>query len=193
MKKFYLGVPLVMFISAGAVLAETKDTVNKEINFQAKDNGGYKSSAVTETLTNKGTKEIVKTDEDVNIAKDGQVTGTLKTDTRTNPKGLLNETWKQEEARNEIHPDGTAKLDAHSKSVDKEGTSVDSKLKTVSKVNADGTTRTTSNLTTTVDPKGMLNKSVLETNKVVDSKTDGSTVTHVEKKLDGKVVENTSK
>lgn len=177
-----------MLVSATS-FAEPKDTVDKKVQFEAKEDGGYESSAVTETVSETGTKEKIKTVEKVDISPDGHVVGTVKTDTITNPKGLMNETYKQEEAKNKINPDGSAELDAHSKSVDKTGTAVDSTLKTVSKINEDGTTRTTSNLKTTIDPKGMLNKQVIETNKVTDSAKDGAATTFVEKKVDGKVVE----
>lgn len=167
------------------------EDLNKQVKFQANKDGGYESSAVTETKTDSGTSEVVKTREKVEVGKDGEVIGTIKTDTKTNPKGLLNETWKQEEATNKINPDGSAELNARTKGIDEAGTAVDSKLKTVSKIKEDGSTRTTSNLTTTVDPKGMMNKSVLETNKITDSAASGKTTTYVEKKVDGRVVEKT--
>lgn len=143
-----------------------------------KKDGGYESTKSTEHTTTGGTTHSTETKVDVDVDRQGRVDKTSKTESTTDPKGLMNKKDDTSETQIEEKARGGYKQTTTRKHTDAEGTNTT--YKTVTDVDVDGNGKITTTATTekTVDPKGLMNKTSTE------SKT---------KAVNGRVVDKTTK
>ncbi len=151
---------------------------NVKSDFEAKSNGGYKTTTSTENTTATGTVKAADKKVDVDVDSDGTVTKTVKSKAVNDPKGLMNKQKHTSEMKTEKNADGTYVRKESDEKTDAAGTdmSVDSKTKV--ETDANGNVNTTTTLEKEVDPKGLFNSHTTETKikmkngKVVEQKTD---------------------
>ncbi len=155
---------MVAILTATAVMAlvapayaATESAQNKS-KVEYKDNGGYESTRTSEHTTPGGTKHTSESKVDVDVDSDGKIDKTVKTESVTDPKGLMNK--ETDTAKTEIKEKerGGYVQTTVSKSTDADGTNVTIKATTDVDVDADGNVTTTAKSEKTVDPKGLMNK-----------------------------------
>jgi hypothetical protein len=163
-----------MASSAYSAEESTKDKSSMEY----KKNGGYDSKRTTEHTTEGGTTHSSETKVDVDIDSKGNVDKVIKTESATDPKGLMNKKDDTSETKIEEKSRGGYKQTTTRKHTDAEGTNTT--YKTVTDVDVDGSGNVTSTATTekTVDPKGLMNE---------------TTTKNKTKAVNGRVVEKTTK
>lgn len=151
--------------------AETKSTV------EFKDNGGYESTKSSGEKLLDGT--IRKTDSkvDVSVDSDGKVDKTVKTETVTDPAGLMNK--KADTATTDIEEKerGGYKETTTNRHTDRVGTETTTKTVTDVDVDAAGNVTEKVKVKKTVDPKGLMNKK----SSTVETKTENGKVIESEK------------
>jgi hypothetical protein len=170
--------------------ADTKETVKTETTVKRQDNGSYKTETVAESKDAAGTNRVSEFDKNVKVGSGGERTITTISKTETDPKGLGNKSYSESKTKSEADARGnyTGKIDTDS--VDAAGTKHRLTVEEKTKMNDDGSAKTTVNSKRVTDPKGMMNKSVAETEEVVKKDATGTIEsTDVTKKVDGKAVE----
>ena len=139
--------------------------VKADMKFNAKENGGYESQGSSSHTTAAGTVKTSDRDIDVDVDADGNVSKTVKTESVSDAKGLMNKQKSTNEVTTEKNADGSYKKEAVSTHSDADGTNI--KTETDSKVDMDahGNALTTTTVKKTVDPKGLMNATT-ETAKI---------------------------
>lgn len=133
-------------------------TAENKSSVEYKKNGGYEATATSEHTTAKGTAHEASEKVDVDVDSKGLRKETVKADSSTDPKGLLNAKKDTTKASYKDKDNGgykQTKTDRHS---DAAGT--DTKVETTTDVDVDANNNATAVVKTekTVDPKGLLNK-----------------------------------
>lgn len=163
----------ILAAAGGAFAAD--ETTQGESKVKYKDNGGYESTQSAEHTTAGGTTHSSDAKVDVDVDSKGRVDKTVKTDSVTDPKGLMNK--KADTAKTEVEEKdrGGYKQTTTRKHTDAEGTNVTEKTSTDVDVDKNGNVTETDKTEKVTDPKGLMNKK-----KTV----------HKTKKVNGKVVED---
>ena len=159
-----------------AYAAEESTAVKSIVEY--KKDGGYESTRSTEKTTAEGTTQTSESSVDVDVDSKGHVDKTVKTETVTDPKGLLNKEKDVSETKIDEKERGGYKQTTIRKSKDADGTNITFKTVTDVDVDSSGNVTTTATTTKTVDPKGLMNETTTKT------KT---------KTINGKVVEKSNK
>ena len=143
-----------------------------------KKDGGYESTRSSEHTNTSGTAYTSESKVDVDVDSQGRVDKTVKTESTTDPKGLLNKKDSTSETQIEEKARGGFKQTTTRKHTDAEGTNTTYKTVTDVDVDSDGKATSTATTEKTVNPKGLLNETSTK------SKT---------KAVNGRVVEKTTK
>ena len=146
----------------------------------SKKNGGYEASAYTQSTDDAGTTTTTERDVNVNVDSQGNIDKTVKAESSTDPKGLMNE--KTNTAKTEIEDKlrGGYKQTTISKHTDAAGTDVTIKNITDVSVDRQGNVTMVVKSEKTIDPKGLFNEktttSMVKTvnGKIVDQKNSNS-------------------
>ncbi len=143
-----------------------------------KDDGGYEAKRSSETTDAVGTNVSKDSQVDVDVDSRGMIKKTVKSETTTDPKGIMNQKEDDGKSVFEEKANGGYKQTTTRKHTDRNGTNVT--YKTVTDVDVDdlGNVTTTAKTEKTLDPKGLFN-----------SKTTTSTT----KSVNGQVVEQKKK
>lgn len=156
------------------------ETSESKAKVEYETDGGYESSRSSEHTTPSGTTHSSESTVDVDVDSAGRVDKTVKTETVTDPKGLMNRKKDVSETEIEEKAYGGYKQTTTRKHKDAAGT--DTTFKTVTDVDVDSTGNVTTTATTekTVDPKGLFNKTTTESK----TKTVNGRVVEKNKKID---------
>lgn len=112
---------------------------------------------------------------EISTVKDGDVVEkSVKTETVNDPKGLGNKTWSNDKASAKYNKNGEVEVTSEHKSVDEHGTAHKGTTKSETEVKSDGKIVTTTTDTSVTDPKGLMNKKSVTTEKKVEEKPDGT-------------------
>ena len=163
-------------LAGASYAADESAQVKSKVEY--KKDGGYTATRSAERTTPGGTTNSAESKVDVDVDSKGHVDKTVKSESTTDPKGLLNKKKDTSETNIEEKDRGGFKQTTTRKHTDAEGTNTT--YKTVTDVDVDSNGNVTTKATTekTVDPKGLMNS------KTSSTKT---------KTVNGNVVEDTSK
>lgn len=145
-------------LTMGAAAFAADEVAKGETKVEYKDDGGYKSTQSSEHVNADGTKTSSEAKVDVDVDKDGQVEKTVKTESTTDPKGLLNAKKDTSKAEVEEKDRGGYKQTVTREHKDSDGTNVKEKSTTDVSVDREGNVTETTKNEKVVDPKGLMNK-----------------------------------
>jgi hypothetical protein len=163
-------------LASSAYAADPSMETNAEIEY--KNNGGYESTRDSKSVDAQGTKVTSESDVDVDVDSQGNITKTLKSETVTDPRGLMNKQTDNGKTVFEEKANGGYVQTTTRSHVNKDGTNVTYRTVTDVDVQANGNVATTARTDKTVDPKGLFN-----------SKTTSS----MTKSINGQMVEQDKK
>jgi hypothetical protein len=174
---------------AAPAFAKEKTAASVETKVVKEDDGGYTKTVKKKTLDATGTTVTDTTKTKVKVDNQGNTEKTVEVEHSTDPKGLLNKTTvKSKNVVKEESGDGSYEKTVEQKNTDAAGTKTATSSKTEVEVNNDGTVEKRTTAEASTDPKGLMNKSSVET---TDAVKEGNGTTEVEhnKKVDGETVE----
>ncbi|MEI7668882.1 MAG: hypothetical protein WCJ33_02220 [Pseudomonadota bacterium] len=161
---------------ASPLYASDSEAVKSKVEY--KKDGGYEASRTSEQTTTSGTTNTSNDSTNVDIDSKGYTEKTVKSETTSDPKGMMNKEKDNSETKVEEKARGGYKQTTIRKHVDASGTNTTYKTMTDVDVDANGNVTTTATTEKTTDPKGMMNETTTKT------KT---------KSINGKVIEDTKK
>lgn len=189
MKRYYLALLAgSLFVSSAAFAAP--ETFKSETNIRREADGDYKSEVTSDLTDTEGTRRKIETTEKGTTNRKGDTTLAFKTSESTDPKGLMNKKTGKVEVTEKTGKNGEYERDTYSRSVDSAGTKHVKKTQAERDVRSDGTMKETVTEKRINDPKGLMNKETVKTEKIVEENVDGTTTTHVEKKVNGETVQD---
>lgn len=162
--------------TSSAYAAEEAAQVKSKIEY--KKDGGYEASRTSEQTTARGTELSSERNVNVGVDSKGRIDKTVKSESSSDPKGLMNKKKDVSESKIEEKDRGGYKQVTTRKHRDAEGTDTTYKTTTDVDVDARGNVATTATTEKVTDPKGLLNE-----------KTTSSKV----KTVNGRVVEEKNK
>jgi len=174
MKKILLALAATTAIGLTANAYAADSTAQADTKVDYKKNGGYDASSTAEQTNADGTKKVAKKSADVNVDSKGNLDETVKSETSSDAKGLMNAKKDTAKTTYKDKSNGGYKKTTTKAHVDHAGTDTKTENSTDVDVDSNGKTTEVDKTTNTTDPKGLMNKT--------------STTTKV-KKVDGQVVE----
>ena len=158
----------LQLLAAVSMIALTSSAFaqDNKTTYEEKDNGGYKVESKSELTTANDTDKKGSHKVDVDVDNDGSVSKTVKTESKTDPKGLMNGRGSVNKTETEHNADGTAKTKAVSEKYNANGTNVKTEQETEVKYDANGNKKVVVETTKKVDPKGLMNSSETTTRTV---------------------------
>lgn len=187
MIRSYLVLGMVSLMASGAAFAET-EKFHSETDVQREADGSYRSAVTSDLTETDGTRRKIETTEKASKGKGGDSQIAFRSKESTDPRGLMNKKTSSVEVKEEKAADGTATRKGYARSVDDAGTTHIKKTETSREVRNDGTARDVIKEKKVTDPKGLMNKKTVESERVVDHNDDGTTTTHSEREVDGETV-----
>lgn len=167
----------VGFAFAGYAVEATSEIKS---SVEHKKNGGYESSSESETVSPNGTKKTSETSVDLEVDGDGRISKTIESETKVDPKGLLNSKKDKVITKTEEKARGGYKKNVTHEHKDSDGTNVTTEVETKVDVDAKGNVIENEKEEKIVDPKGLMNSTTTTT---TTKKINGDVVEH-EKKAD---------
>lgn len=151
---------LAAFFALGLTTAHAEDAKgpNNKTEYTTKDNGGYKVESKSKLTTEAGTDKSGSRTVDVDIDDDGSISKTVKSESVSDPEGLMNKVTSEAKTKIKEDEDGDTMMKETSDKTDADGTNVKTKTESDTKVDANGNIRATVETKKIVDPKGLLNK-----------------------------------
>ena len=165
-----------MGLATSAYAADESAQAKSKVEY--KKNGGYESTRSADHTTAGGTTHTSESNVSVDVDSQGRIDKEVKSESVTDPKGLMNKKKDTSETEIEEKARGGYKQTTTRKHTDAEGTNTTYKTVTDVDVDADGNVTSTATTEKTVDPKGLMNETTSK------SKT---------KTVNGQVVEQTKK
>lgn len=163
-------------LASSAFAADESAQVKSKVDY--KKNGGYEATRSSEHTTG-NTTHATESKVDLSVDSDGKAEKTIKAESSTDPKGLMNKKKDTSETKIEEKERGGYKQTTTRKHSDKDGTSTTVKATTDTNVDKDGNVKTTAETEKTVDPKGLLNETTTKTKvKAENGKVVESTTSH---------------
>ncbi len=152
-----LAATTAMSLVSPAFAADESAQAKTKVDY--KKNGGYESTRTTEQKSADGTARTSEANVDVDVDSSGKVDRTVKTESATDPKGLMNKRKDENKTTFEQKERGGYKQITTSKHTDANGTDVTLTTTTDVDVDKDGNVTATAKSEKATDPKGLLNKS----------------------------------
>lgn len=178
MKKLFALLAATAAVSLAVSAHAASESAEVKSKMEYKRDGGYEASRSSEQTTPSGTDISSESKVDVDVDSDGLVSKTIKSESKTDPKGFGNRKVDNSKTVFEEKDRGGYKQTTVRTHKDADGTNV--KFETITDVDVDsaGNVTTSAKTEKTVDPKGLFN-----------SKTTTSKV----KTVNGKVVDSVKK
>jgi len=152
----FLAATAAVSLAAPAYAAD--ESAQSKTNAEYKKDGGYESKHTAEHTTPDGTTHSSGSKVEVNVDDKGLIDKTVKTESTTDPKGLLNTQKDTSETEIKEKDRGGYEQTTIRKHTDPTGTNITYKTTTVIDVDDNGNVTTTATTEKTVDPQGLLNK-----------------------------------
>ena len=173
MKKINILILVVALLTTSLVWAEDKVDSNQKITMKKNADGSYEGSAKTEHVDGAGTNVIESTNKKRTILSNGAIEDDVKTEKIADPKGLMNKTTESKETATLVSPEGRITQQIRAESVDSSGTKRDQSVNTLETRKKDGTIETNIKNKLVTDPKGLMNKTVEESDTLVVQHPNG--------------------
>ena len=187
MKKAYLAIALVVTV-VGTANAEDKVTYKTDVKAELKSDGTVKTGSSEVATDSAGTKVTSKLNETSKVNKDGTKTTTSDLVSSKDPKGLGNKTVAERQIKTTDDARGSFDRKVDSASVDSDGTAHSKSVERRVQQNSDGTAKSTFKDKVVNDPKGMMNRSVEESERTVRRDANGNVIdADIEKNIDNKM------
>lgn len=177
MKKSLLAA-LAASASMGLAISAYAEEASEKSNTKYHDNGGYETTSSSQKTNAAGTTSSTNSSVNVDVDSKGNVSREAKSETTTDPEGLMNKKTDNAESEIEEKPRGGYKQTTTRSHKDADGTNVYFKTVTDVDVDSSGNVTTTAKTEKTVDPKGFFNK---------------TTSTSTTKSVNGRIVKSDSK
>ena len=185
MKKAYLAAILGLSV-IGTAQADTKVSYKTDVKEDVSADGTTKKSSAEETINAAGTKVKSNSDEKSRMKADGTRKSSSEVSSTTDPKGLGNKTSAKRESTSVEDGRGSFDRNTTATSVDAAGTAHKKVVERSVDQNADGTAKSTFKEKVVNDPKGLMNRSVEETEREVKRDANGNVIgDQLDKTVDG--------
>ncbi|MFN8389455.1 MAG: hypothetical protein U0136_04115 [Bdellovibrionota bacterium] len=185
-------VSTVVFCALGVTAAHADDQkYHSEVDLKKSDNGGYEQKVSTDSTDAQGTRVQHEDSEKGKTTVLGGTKVTTKSETTTDPKGLMNKHTDKAEVTAKSDKDGNVTKKYSADSVDASNTAHSTRSETETKVK-DGRKEVSTETKRVDDPEGLGNKQVTKVKTTEKQNADGSTTTSVKREKNGDVVEDTT-
>lgn len=176
----------------GPAFAESKEKTKTETSVEREKDGSVTRESSTESTSAGGTTSKSKVKASTDVDSDGSVQRKTTSSDSTDPKGLMNKSSTTVKTKVSADKEGNYESNVDATKTHHDGTDEKTMADEKVTVDSDGKVTKTREVTTTTDPKGLMNKKTDKTLRKTETNPDGTRKTHVEKKVDGKTVEETT-